>query len=334
MLLRCLLLSLVLPAVCLAEPKPPRVLQLSHAFPASASRTGDLRDRMAQAFAMEVEKRSSGALKLEVHPESGLMREDQQWEALTKGDLAASILPLSLLFARIPELQVTQLPCVIQSYEHALRWKDAPIGQDLKSALEKQGLVVMVWLWLPSVQISVVRPMLGPSDAKGQRVRSVDPAMDALMASAGATVVPVQSFELLRSLRDGKLDSVQTHSTGLADLKLQGTCKGLTTSRLRALCYFPMPLVFAKRAFDALSADERKLLQEAGRAVEQQVATWTRSDDQRLAESYLSNGALVADLDAEHFLDWQRFARGSAWREFEKKVPRGAELLQKALAVK
>ena len=48
----------------------PRVLKISHQFPASTAADGDFRDQLARKFAADVEKRTNGSLKVEVYPAS------------------------------------------------------------------------------------------------------------------------------------------------------------------------------------------------------------------------------------------------------------------------
>ncbi|HWT54073.1 MAG TPA: C4-dicarboxylate ABC transporter, partial [Rhodocyclaceae bacterium] len=52
----------------------PKVLKLSHQFPASNGDDGDFRDRLARKFAAEVEKKTGGSLKIEIYPGSSLMK--------------------------------------------------------------------------------------------------------------------------------------------------------------------------------------------------------------------------------------------------------------------
>ena len=49
-------------------------LKISHQFPGGTLTEGDFRDRLVRRFAVEVEKRSKGALKFEIYPGSSLMK--------------------------------------------------------------------------------------------------------------------------------------------------------------------------------------------------------------------------------------------------------------------
>ena len=89
----------------------------------------------------------------------------------------------------------------------------------------------------------------------------------------------------------------------------------------------------ARSAFDALPVEQRRVLAEAGEALEPFAAECAKTDDEKLARTYLAANALVADMDDEQLDLWQTLARATAWRDYERSVPRGAEWLQKALAV-
>ena len=61
-------------AIPSAHAQAPRVIKISHQFPAASSEDGDFRDRLVRRFAAEVEKQSKGSLKFEIYPGSSLMK--------------------------------------------------------------------------------------------------------------------------------------------------------------------------------------------------------------------------------------------------------------------
>jgi TRAP-type C4-dicarboxylate transport system substrate-binding protein len=104
-----------------------RTLKISHQFPGSNGEQGDFRDRLCRKFAEEVEKRSQGALKFEIYPNSSLMKTFAQFDALKKGALDLGLYPTTYAGGEIPEMNITFMPAVVTSYEQAYRWKTAPI---------------------------------------------------------------------------------------------------------------------------------------------------------------------------------------------------------------
>ena len=70
-------------------------LKISHQFPGGTLKDGDFRDRLVRLFAVEVEKRTKGALKFEIYPGSSLMKTNAQFSSMRKGALDMALIPLS-----------------------------------------------------------------------------------------------------------------------------------------------------------------------------------------------------------------------------------------------
>ena len=85
-----------------ARAQAPKVLKISHQFPASTGDDGDFRDQLARKFAAEVEKRTNGQLKIEVYPNGSLVKTFSQFGAIRKGTLDMSVLPLAYGGGEVP----------------------------------------------------------------------------------------------------------------------------------------------------------------------------------------------------------------------------------------
>jgi hypothetical protein len=70
-------------------------LKISHQFPGGTIDQGDFRDRLCRRFAADVEKKSGGALKFDIYPNSSLVKVNSQFSALRRG-------ALDLVFAAMP----------------------------------------------------------------------------------------------------------------------------------------------------------------------------------------------------------------------------------------
>ena len=62
-------------------------LKISHQFPGGTIDQGDFRDRLVRKFAADVEKRTNGALKFDIYPNSSLVKVNSQFSALRRGAL-------------------------------------------------------------------------------------------------------------------------------------------------------------------------------------------------------------------------------------------------------
>ena len=115
-------------------------LKISHQFPGGTLKDGDFRDRLVRLFAVEVEKRTKGALKFEIYPGSSLMKTNAQFSSMRKGALDMALIPLSYAGGEIPEVNIGLMPGLVVSYEQAYGWKNKPVGAELNRVLLEKAL--------------------------------------------------------------------------------------------------------------------------------------------------------------------------------------------------
>src|SRR6267154_2591017 len=193
----------------------PRALTLSHQFPGGTIDQGDFRDRLCRKFAAEIERRTSGALKASVYPNSSLMKTNAQFSAMRKGALDLSLVPLSYAGGEVPETNLGLMPGVVTSYEQGATWKRAAIGKALADLRYVKGCVVLTWIWQAGGVASRTRPIVEPEDAKGLKVRGGSREMDMVLKAAGAAVLSLPSDEIYAAMQTGALDAAMTSSTSL-----------------------------------------------------------------------------------------------------------------------
>ena len=331
------LLSFVAPSIARTQVTAPaaggRVLKMAHQFPGGTADTGDFRDRLCRKFAAEVERRTNGTLRFEIYPENKLIRPEDYVDAFQKSSMDFCLTPMNNLFAKVPEVAVAQLPAVIRDYDQAMRWKGQPAGQDLVNALDKNGAIILTWIWEASGIISLIRPVVLPTDVRDLRVRGGGKGIDSVLSAAGAKMLTMPSSDIRPSFQSNKLDAAVSASTSLVAFKLEQYCRAVTTPRKRSIFYFFAPLMISKVTFQSLTPEQRKVVVEVGASLEAFALEAVKSDDEMLARVYLASNAAVYDLDEDQWLLWQRFAKAAAWRDYERTVPDGALRLQHALAV-
>ncbi len=314
-------------------PTVARTLRLSHQYPTGTEAQGDQRHLIVRRFAQEVEKRTGGALKVEIFPSSKLMKPAEEPAALQRGALDFCIFSVNNTFDTVPDMRITLLPGVIQSYDQAFRWKAAPVGASLANAMREKKMVLLTWNWLGAGAVSAGTPIMLPTDVRTMRVRGGGQSVDSLLQAAGAQTVDMPSSQIAAAFREKRLDAAFTSASSLLSYQLQSFCHAVTTPRRRALFYFFIPLVASQATLDSLSADHQRIIREVGQSLEAYAQELARADDELLATTYLRANASVVDIDEDQFVEWQNLARVVAWRDFERAVPRGAELLKQAAAV-
>src|SRR3954468_22687298 len=182
---------LACPAILRAQ--APKTLKLSHQFPGG---TLDARDRICRKFAAEVEKRTNGTVKVDVYPNSSLMKTLAQFSSLRKGALDMTVYPPSYAGGEVQETNLALMPALVTNYDQARKWRTAPIGQELAKSLDDKGVMFVTWVWQSGSVASRGGPILVPEDVKGLKIRGGGREMDMVFQAAGAQVSSMPSNEM------------------------------------------------------------------------------------------------------------------------------------------
>jgi TRAP-type transport system periplasmic protein len=316
-----------------AQAQQAKVLKISHQFPASQGDEGDFRDRLCRKFAQEVEKRTNGQIRFEIHPSSSLVKATSQFSALRKGALDMSLVPLAYGGGEVPAVNITLMPTVVSSYADAMRWKDAKIGREIDKIVQEKGVKLLTWVWQGGGIASIGKAVLVPDDVKGMKARGASREIDLMLKAAGAAVTSMPSSEVYAAMQSGVLDAAVTSSTSLISYRLQEFTKNLTTARDRTFWFMLEPLAISTTVFEALTPEQQKIFVEVGASLEPFGMEEAKKDDQHAAEIFQQAGAQVHDMNDEQFKQWREVAKASAFKDFADRVKNGQELLDMALAV-
>ena len=306
------------------------MLKISHQFPGGSIDQGDFRDRLCRKFAAEVEKRTKGALKGQVYAGSSLMKTNAQFSAMRKGALDLSLYPLSYAGGEVPETNIGLMPGLVPSYEQGTAWKTSEVGKELDKLMLEKGIVIVSWIWQAGGAASRAKPLVGPEDAKGMKVRGGSREMDMVLKEAGASVLSLPSNEIYAAMQTGAMDAALTSSTSLISFRLEELAKHLTTGRGKAYWFMFEPLLMSKQVFDALPKDQRDVVMAVGTELEKFALDGAKADDDAVAGVYQKAGAKVYDLDAATVKKWQDIARRTAWKEYADKSAANAKLMAAA----
>jgi TRAP-type C4-dicarboxylate transport system substrate-binding protein len=257
-----------------------------------------------------------------------------QFGALRKGTLDMSVLPLAYGSGEVPEVGLTLMPALVQSYDQGLRWKTAPIGAELEKILDSKGIKIVTWVWQAGGTVSRGKPIVSPEDAKGLKIRGGDKTMDLMLQGAGGSVTNVASSEIYSAMSSGVLDAAVTSSTSLISFRLYEVSKAVTTARGKSFWFMFEPLLISKASWDTLTPAQQKVVMEVGASLEPFAVEGAKKDDKLLAEVYAKAGAKVVDMDQAAFEKWLAIAKETSYKNFAENVPNGKQLLDMALSVK
>ncbi|HEX6136117.1 MAG TPA: TRAP transporter substrate-binding protein DctP [Casimicrobiaceae bacterium] len=323
--------ALLVPAVVLVGSAAPAiaapvVLKISHQFPANT----DFRDQLARKFAAEVEKRTNGQVKFQIYAGASLYKPKQQFDALASGALDMSVYPLAYSGGKLPATNLTLMPALIESYDQAYDWENAPIGKWLTDYLDQHGVKIVTWIWQAGGVASRDKPILLPADVKGLKTRGAGKEIELMLQAAGASIATFPSTETYNAMQSGVVDALWTSSASLMSFRLQEVSKYVTTARDHTFWYMFEPLLMSKATYDRLTPEQQKIVMDVGHSLQKFALEACKADDRKVADVFAKAGDKVSDMNAQQFAAWKTLARNSAWKDFADHVKDGKHLIEMA----
>ena len=307
-----------------------QTLKISHQFPGGTIDDGDFRDRLTRKFAAALTRRTEGALAAEVYPNSSLMKTNAQFSAMRKAALDMSLYPLAYAGGEVQELNITLMPSLVSSYAQGAAWKTGEIGDSLRKLLADKGIVLVSWIWQAGGLAARGRKLVGPEDAKGQKVRGGSREMDLMFKEAGAAVVSLPSNEAYAAMQTGAVDAVVTSSTSLISFRLEELSKFLTGGGGKSYWFMFEPLCMSKAIFDALPKAQQDAVMAVGAEMETFGYEAAKADDVKVVDVYKAKGVEVIPFDDATLAKWKDVARASAWKDYSGKSENAARLMKLA----
>ncbi len=304
-------------------------LKASHQFPGGK---GDPRDEMVQMIARDVEKANVG-LKIQVFPGASLYKPNEQWGAVTKGQLDITSFPLDYASGRHAQFSATLMPGLVRNFERAERLNDSEFMKDIKKIVEDAGAIVIADAWLSGAFASKKNCIRGPETAKGQVTRAAGPAFEEMLAKAGASIASMPSSEIYPAMQTGVLDATNTSSESFVSYRLFEQVKCLTAPGENALWFMYEPVLVSKRVFDNLKPEQQKAILEAGERAEKWFSEEVKKGDQKMIDTFKKAGVEVVEMSPQDYEAWLNIAKESSYKSFAEKVKGGQALIDKALAV-
>ncbi len=304
-------------------------LRASHQWPGGQ---GDIRDEMVQIIKREVEAADVG-LEIQVFPGASLFKANEQWGALTSGQLDLSAFPLDYASGRVPQFSATLMPGLVRNHERAGRLNDSPFMDEIKRLIEENRVVVIADAWLAGGFASKQNCITSPDTIAGQVTRAAGPAFEQMLAAAGASIASMPSSEIYTGMQTGVLDAANTSSGSFISYRLYEQVTCLTAPGANALWFMYEPILMSQRSWEGLDEAQQQALMAAGAVAETYFSAEAQKLDQEMIDVFEKAGVEVIEMSPEDYDAWLAIAEDSSYKNFAENVPGGAELIQLALDV-
>lgn len=303
------------------------VLRASHQWP-----DGDVRGELLEIIQRDLMESDSG-LEMRIYPGQSLFGATEQWAAMTRGRLDISVFPLAYAAGRHPEFNVTLMPGLVKSHEHAARVNVSPYMDTIRRKIEEAGVVVLADAWLAGGFASKRGCILDPEDVKGQTIRGAGKAFEQMLLGAGGSITSMPSSEIYTAMQTGVLDATITSSISFVSFRLYEQVTCLTAPGDKALWFMYEPILMAKNRFDELSETQRTALLRASKKAELFFAEQAKELDRKAEEAFTKAGVEVVHFNDAQLEAWRALARETSHKLFAEEIEGGRALLEQALAV-
>jgi TRAP-type C4-dicarboxylate transport system substrate-binding protein len=263
-LLRCFAFS-VLAAVTLGTAAQTK-WDLPAAYPATNFHSINLAE-----FASDVDKATSGKLKITVHANASLFKANEIKRAVQGGQAQAGEILLVNYQNEWQLFGADGLPFLADSYATARKLYTAqrPL---LEKKFGEQGMMLLYAVAWPPQGIYSKKPLASAADLKGSKWRAYSPATSRIAELVGAQPVTVQAAELSQALATGVVESYMSSGSTGVDSKTYEHLKYWYDTQ----AWLPKNAVIVnKAAFDALDAPTKAALLKA--AADAEVRGWAAS---------------------------------------------------------
>jgi tripartite ATP-independent transporter DctP family solute receptor len=216
----------------------------------------------ASKFAEIVSAKSGGKIKVNVFPGGTLGGDAATVSALQGGTVEITALNSGILASQVKDFEVYDFPFMFADPKEADAVVDGPFGQKLHAKLADKGIVGLAYWELGFRNITNSRkPIQKVEDIEGLKLRVIPNAINVDWVKAlGANPTPMAFPEVYAALESKAIDGQENPLNVILANKFAEVQKHLVLSNHQ---YNPQSLIFSKKVWDTLSADEKKIVADA-----------------------------------------------------------------------
>ncbi|QHI97701.1 DctP family TRAP transporter solute-binding subunit [Xylophilus rhododendri] len=243
---------------------------------------------------------SGGKHTVKVYNNSVLGGEKDTIEQTKLGALAMVRVNVGAMNNICPETLVPTMPFLFRSVDHLHKVLDGPVGEEILKACEKEGLVGLAFYDSGSRSVFTARrPVRTLADMKGLKVRVQQSDLwVSTMEAMGANATPMPQGEVYTGLKTRLIDAAENNYPTYESSHAFEVARYYSRTEHSMA---PEILLFSKRAWDRLSAEEQKQVRQAAReSVPYMRKLWA----EREIKSYeiaKAGGAEFIDVDKKPF---------------------------------
>jgi len=203
----------------------------------------------------------------------------------------------------VPETLVPSLPFIFRDVTHMRKVLDGAIGDEILKALEPHGYVGMAFYDAGARSFyNTKKPIRTPADMKGMKIRVQQSDLFVGMLQAlGANATPMPYGEVYTALKTGLVDGAENNWPSYDTARHFEVAKYYTVNEHSMV---PEILMFSKKIFDTLPADEQRIFKQAAKeSVPYMRKLWDAKELESRKKVEAAGVQVVDKVDKKPFMD-------------------------------
>ncbi len=251
---------------------------------------GSFQTENIQIFANDIDKATTGKLKITLHPNGSLYKANEIKRAVQTGQTPVGEFLLSGSANENALFGVDSIPFLATDYAQA-RKLYAASKPALEKLLASQGVKLMFSVPWPGQSLYSVKEIKGPDDLKGTKMRAYNPATTRIAQMLKAQPTTIQLAELGQALATGTVENFLTSSASGVENKLFEQTKFFYPVN----AWLPRnATVVSQKAFDALDKAAQEAVLKAAAAAETRGWAMSEQKDSEFVKELGAKGMKIA----------------------------------------
>jgi tripartite ATP-independent transporter DctP family solute receptor len=257
-----------------------------------------------ESLGKKLEAATSGRLSVQMFPSAQLGGEKETIEQTQIGAIQLLRVSAGALGPIVDDINVVNMPFLFKNMAHAEKMMDGEIGQDLLdkiTANANANLVALCWMNAGARSIyNTKKPVKAIDDLKGMKVRVIgNPIFIDMMNALGGNGVAMGYDQVFSALQTGVIDGAENNPPSYVFSNHYTAAKYYS---LTEHLIIPEVLLFSKKAWTALSADDQALIKKFAREAQmEERELWNKYEQQAMEKAKAAGCEIVPIADKTAF---------------------------------
>jgi tripartite ATP-independent transporter DctP family solute receptor len=254
----------------------------------------------------KLEAATNGRLSIQMYPSMQLGGEKEMIEQAQIGALAFARISVGPMGPVVPELNVFNLPFMFRDTAHMEAVIDGPIGDEMLKKLSDSpnaNLIGICWMNAGTRNVyNSKKPIRTIDDLKGLKIRMMgNPVFVDSMNALGGNGVAMGFDQLIGAMQTGVVDGAENNFPSYASGQHYRYAKHFSQTEHLMI---PEILVFSKKTWESLSAEDRALITKLGKeAQKEQRQLWYEAEKTAIKQMQDNGVEIIKIADKKPFQD-------------------------------